>query len=150
LKIEYESVINENMKLKEKNKMLKENLGRGGNSTNENFNLSKFIDSLTYMQAKNEELEKENRIVKLENEELNKKLKYMKKMYSDDKYASKNKSNQNKSQTTLRNQNKNKNEMMENLLKQQIMCMKKMINIVQDDKDNTTSTSLTVIIKYYS
>ena len=56
-----------------------------------------------------------------------------------------NKSSSNtKSQTTLNTHSKNKSDHMERLLKEQITCMKKMLILVQDDKDKTTNSSISV------
>jgi hypothetical protein len=53
-----------------------------------------------------------------------------------------------KSQATLHTQ-KNKNDQMEALLKEQITCMKKMLVIVQDGKENTGNTTSSVSVQLY-
>jgi hypothetical protein len=147
LRSDYDDVVKENLRLKEKNKQLKENSSRGPKNF-DNFNVSKFLDSLTYMQNKNQELESENKNLKAENEEMLQKLKYMKKVYSDDKHGNlkSNKNYQNKMHASVRAVNKNKNDMMEELLKQQVKCMKKMICLVHDGKDSLEDSDNSVII----
>jgi hypothetical protein len=135
LRNDYEILVKENLRLKEKNKQLKENTTRP-NSNIDNFNLTKFLESLTYMQTKNSELEKDNRNLKSENIDLLQKLKYIKKLYSEEKQMN-NKNNKNySSRNHVKPINKNKNEIMEDLLKQQVTCMKRMICLVQDGKDS--------------
>lgn len=142
LKNEYELTIQENKKLKEKNKMLKDKSSYQ-QSSNDSVNVNKFIDSLMFLQSKNEELEKENSYLKKMTDELKSRIRN--KNYSEEKYYSKSKINhsQNKSISNTSNNRKNKNDHMEVLIKEQISCMKKMLMLVQE-KDNTTTTSVTV------
>ena len=87
-------------------------------------------------QTKNSELEKENRNLKSENIDLLQKFKYIKKLYSEEKQMN-TKNNKNfSSRNHFKPLNKNKNEIMEDLLKQQVTCMKRMICLVQDGKDS--------------
>lgn len=147
MKIEYERILMENEKLKEKNKILKENSVRSNAGVSENLNIAKFIDSLMYLQTKNEDLEKENKNLKSENEELVKILKMEKKRRGgneEKQTMSKNKAGHMKSQNNIQNQNKNKQDQMEILLKEQISCMKKMLLIVQDGKESTTTSAMSV------
>jgi cell division protein FtsB len=152
LKKNYELLLAENGKLKEKNKYLKENSNRpipssGIFKNNESLNVNKFIDSLMFLQTKNESLEKENKQLKTFVEKLKDKYRHVKKKNLD---SLKNKTINTKSQSTLNTQGKNnKNDQMENLLKEQISCMKKMLCIVQDGKENTTLSSKKKITNEY-
>ncbi len=128
MKMDYENVVIDNQKLKEKIKVLRESSPRTNNIT-ENVNISKFMDSLMYLQNKNEELEKENRYLKTENDDLVKKIKKK-------RYASYNEKSGSKSQSLINSQGRAKQDQMEGLLKEQISCMKKMLFIVQDDKQS--------------
>jgi len=96
------------------------------------------------VQLKNEDLEKENKILKMEIDELNLKIrKQKKKILSEEKYnnvyTNDNKKGkiltQTKSQSNLKK--KEKKDHMEILLKEQISCMKKMLVIVQDQDSPT-------------
>jgi hypothetical protein len=130
MKLDHDTLLIENQKLKDKIKILKESSPR---SNTDNVNISKFMDSLMYLQSKNEELEKENKFLKSENEDLIKKLKYEKRRFNESHQGRKLTSN--KSQSALHSQNKMKQDQMELLLKEQITCMKKMLFIVQDGKE---------------
>jgi hypothetical protein len=77
-----------------------------------------------YLQNKNENLEQENKLLRKENDELQR----MRVAKQNDKVR--NTLTQTRSQTLL----KNKNDHMEMLLKEQIECMKKMLVLVQDKK----------------
>lgn len=148
LRNEYDDVINENLKLKDKIKQLKDNSSKGGLNNSENFNLSKYLDSLTYMQNKNQELENENKKLKAENEEILHRYKQMKRVYTEEKNVNVNKNHKNyqiNSHGSSREGNKNKNEMMEVLLKQQVKCMKQMISIVQDGKEDFDDSDKSVL-----
>jgi hypothetical protein len=140
---DYESLVLENKRLKEKNKMLKENSAKNYTSMdNSGVNINKLIDSMIYLQTKNEEVEKENRFLKSELEKTKEKLRSEKKKRNNQEQNSqssyKSKFPSKTSQSTLGN----KSEQMETLLKEQISCMKKMLIIVQDKKDNTTTSSV--------
>ena len=155
LRNEYEIMLVENKKLKEKNKALKENSvrlnsssGNGNHSYGENINVNKFFDSLMFLQTKNEELEKENKQLKSHNEDLKERLKIEKKKRLSPE-MNKNKSQHFHNLHSTHNvktlpQAKVKNDQMETLLKEQISCMKKMLMIVQDGKDNNTIASASV------
>jgi hypothetical protein len=159
---DYELILKENQKLKEKNKFFKEksqnsnfhsevNTSCSSTSAVNNLNLNKFIDSLMYLQTKNEDLEKENKTLIVQVEGLKEKLKFEKKKRLSEEKISSNRSKliNTKSQNTLHTQ-KNKNDQMELLLKEQITCMQKMLVIVQDSKESTgnTNSSVSVTIFY--
>jgi hypothetical protein len=156
---DYELILKENQRLKEKNKILKDksqnsnlhaevNTSCSSNSAVNNVNLNKFIDSLMYLQTKNEDLEKENKMLKVQVDGLKEKLKFEKKKRQPEEKLSTNRSKliNTKSQNTLHTQ-KNKNDQMELLLKEQITCMQKMLVIVQDSKESTGNTNSSVSVK---
>jgi len=141
MKLDYENVLIENQRLKEKIIKLKETSPRSNISITDNVNISRFMDSLMYLQNKNEELEKENKLLKSENDEIAKKLKIekTKRLNAYDPHVKKLSSNKSQSTLPYHNQNKMKQDQMEILLKEQITCMKKMLFIVQDGKENMSS-----------
>jgi DNA recombination protein RmuC len=158
---DYELILKENQKLKEKNKILKDksqnsnlqaefNTSCSSTSAVNNVSLNKFIDSLMYLQTKNEDLEKENKSLKIQVESLKEKVKYEKKKRLPDEKLSSNRTKliNTKSQNTLHSQ-KNKNDQMELLLKEQISCMQKMLVIVQDSKDSTGNTNSSVSVTIF-
>jgi hypothetical protein len=145
---DYDNVLKENLKLKDKIKQLKENTSKGGANNFDNFNLSKYLDSFTYMQNKNQDLEIENKKLKTENEEIIQRYKQMKRVYTEEKNVNvkHHKNYQINSHGSSRDGTKNKNEMMEVLLKQQVKCMKRMISLVQDGRDELEDSDKSVII----
>jgi hypothetical protein len=146
MRSEYDNVLTDNKKLKEKYKAMKE---KNSYSTSEssNLNANKLIDSLIYLQNKNEEIEKLNKILKSENEKLKEKLKN-KRVDEDERQSSNKKlgNSSRKSQSLFESQ-KIKNDQMESLLKEQISCMRKMLVIVQDKKDIPGNSSNSVYYK---
>jgi hypothetical protein len=83
-----------------------------------------------YLQNKNENLEQENKMLRRENDELQK-----------TKLNKQEVRNRTLTQTKSHNVFRNKNDHMESLLKEQIECMKKMLVLVQDKKRNEYSDS---------
>jgi len=164
IKSEKEIILSENKKLKEKIKIfMKNNSSNNLNAINTNNSLSKsnqnmsnslsyiddnsvpvnkVIESLLKLQLKYDELEKENIYLKSENEDLNRKLTVTNKFVTEgkerDKYSPYNKTRPGtKSQTYNPINSKRKQSYeMENLIKEQLKCMQKMLYLVQEDNSN--------------
>lgn len=170
-----ELLLEENKKLKEKIKILLKNPSVNNslnisNLSKSNLNISnnnlsffddgnvpvnKLIESFMKLQIKYDALEKENNLLKDENDNLNKKILYSRNKYSDNnekversnlrKYSpftriistSKNSDSfcNNNLKTSQNNLNKDNCE-MENVIKEQLKCMNKMLQIVQDGNNN--------------
>lgn len=147
--MEYNKIVSENIKLKEKIKSLKESgIPKGGVTNNglvfsENFNVNKMLDSLLFLQTKNQELEKENKILLVEMEEMKKKLDTSKKKGQGERRNLTKKSPVHSTNNYTSN-NKTKNDHMEYLLKEQISCMQKMLMLIQDDKEVNTMPSVSI------
>jgi hypothetical protein len=146
LRKDYESLLIENKRLKEKNKMLKENSGKSHSNypsmDNSAVNINKLIDSIIYLQTKSEDVEKENKQLKSELEKAKDKLRSEKKKRLNQEQNSQSSYKSKFPNKTSQSTHGNKSEQMETLLKEQISCMKKMLIIVQDKKDNTTTSSV--------
>jgi hypothetical protein len=165
LKNEFDILVNENAKLKEKNKILIKNnssVKHSANSSrdynnqnNESVNLNKFLEFSVLIQSKNEKLEEENKVLKNENDNLVKQLKFMKKKmkalggYSNSNnmqmHNPKEEMNMKKTQSKSQLQQINNKKLnYENMLKDSINQMSKILNLIQMEKDNTTTTSISV------
>ena len=174
IKSEKENLFLENKKLKEKMKILLKNNNNNPNNSSvsktsqnisntvsyledNNVPVNKVVESFVKLQLKYDELEKENNYLKTENEDLNRKLISNKKSVTEDKdssnkYSPYNKTRQGgKSQSNNNlvnntNSRKSSNE-MENLIKEQLKCMQKMLFLVQD-KDLNNGTEVIYIFNY--
>lgn len=176
IKSDKEILMMENKKLKEKIKQMQKTNAMSSNLNNSstlsksnqiassgvsyleegNIPVNKVVESFFKLQLKYDELEKENNYLKTENDDLNRKLSFTKKFVTENKERElTNKySPFNKSRPIIKSQNNpvyanRKPNVMENLMKEQLKCMQKMLHLYQEEKSIGTIDVRHLYIFFY-